>query len=200
MKYYPNEKNYKYDKAFFHGGVYDEFAHVESQGIFKEQLDMLKEVFYTFENKTVLDVGGAVGWLTKRFIDDGADAYCQDVSEWACENSPVKDKMSCGDAGDGLKFDDNRFDYVISIECLEHVDNVKNAFSEIKRVLKSGGYFYCSVGLSVAKSHIHVGTKEEWFELITDSGLVYCKELTAKVNATRLCSANNWKAFIFRKE
>jgi len=199
MKYRPEEK-IEYDEVFFTKEPYDKFAHCKGQGIFKEQVDMLIEVFGSFSNKKVLDVGGALGWLAVRFLDVGADAYCQEVSEWACKNSPITNRMFCQDAGEGLLFDDSTFDYVVSIEALEHVDNVRFALKEISRVLKPGGYFYCSVGYSDVMSHIHVGNDDDWvllLDAIPDMKIDWT--LTRKIRMTRLCSANKWHAFILIK-
>lgn len=50
-------------------------------------------------------------------------------------------KFSTGDA-ERLEFADRSFDYVVSCECLEHVEHPEEAAREIRRVLKSGGR-YC---------------------------------------------------------
>jgi len=42
--------------------------------------------------------------------------------------------------GKKLPFDDNYFDCVVSFEVLEHVFNIEELLSEIKRVMKKGGY------------------------------------------------------------
>lgn len=44
--------------------------------------------------------------------------------------------------GNELPFDDDIFDLVYSFHVLEHVENVENSLSEIKRVLKSDGVVY----------------------------------------------------------
>jgi len=40
---------------------------------------------------------------------------------------------------ENLKFDDNKFDFLVCINVLDHVENVDKCFEEIYRVLKKGG-------------------------------------------------------------
>jgi SAM-dependent methyltransferase len=43
-----------------------------------------------------------------------------------------------------LRFEDAHFDFIFSFATLEHIPNIKDALSEINRVLKSGGMTYLS--------------------------------------------------------
>lgn len=46
---------------------------------------------------------------------------------------------------EAIPYDDNEFDYVSCFECLEHVNNVVCAVSEIHRILKKGGKCFVTV-------------------------------------------------------
>lgn len=201
MKYYPNEAKVKYDKDYFIGGKpYDEFAYCETQDIFRCQVEMIEDVLGCFNGKMMLEIGGALGWFTKRCQDVGAIAFCQEISEWACENSPIKDSMRCGDAGEGVFFKDNFFDIVTAIESFEHVNNIQHCLSEVSRVLKPNGLLYCSVGLNEAYSHIWTGTLQEWEKLVENTpNLTIDKELTKKIRNHSFCKLQNWQAIIARK-
>jgi len=48
------------------------------------------------------------------------------------------------DAGN-MPFLDNSFDFIVCQAVIEHLKNPKIVINEIKRVLKEGGYFYCTV-------------------------------------------------------
>ena len=197
MKFYPEQVNVNHDKGYFTENIYDKYAHCESQDIFRCQVEMIQDVIGPFAGKKTLDIGGALGWFAKRCIDKGADAYCQDISEWACANSPITDRMKCGDIGSGILFEDSSFDIVTAIESLEHVLHVQFALSEIARVLKPGGLSYCSVGTSEALGHIHIGTILEWEKLVNDTpGLSVEPELTKKMREHPFCILQNWKAII----
>ena len=53
--------------------------------------------------------------------------------------------IRCEDLITSLTFPDERFDYLLSFECLEHIPDYKSALRECARVLKSGGKFFCTV-------------------------------------------------------
>lgn len=96
----------------------------------------------------VLDVGCAKGF----FLHDlqlalpGVDVRGIDISEYAIENSieSVRSNVSVGDARD-LKFGDDTFDLVISINTVHNLDrqDCAKALTEIQRV--SGGKSFITV-------------------------------------------------------
>ncbi len=96
----------------------------------------------------VLDVGCAKGF----FLHDlqlalpGVEVRGIDISEYAIENSieSVRSKVSVGDARD-LKFEDDSFDLVISINTVHNLDrqDCAKALTEIQRV--SGGKSFITV-------------------------------------------------------
>lgn len=45
---------------------------------------------------------------------------------------------------DALPFSENSFDIVISLAVIEHISNISNFLSEVRRVLKPGEIFYLS--------------------------------------------------------
>jgi len=47
-----------------------------------------------------------------------------------------------------LPFQDESFNTVLSVSTLEHIEKVEKVISEVKRVLKSGGKFVCTVNTS----------------------------------------------------
>jgi len=77
--------------------------------------------------------------------------YIVDTSRNAILNlKKVGFKAFWGDAKN-LNFQNNFFDLVAAFNVLEHVDNDQEAFSEITRVLKPGGFFIFSVPLNPKK-------------------------------------------------
>ncbi len=81
-----------------------------------------------------LDIGAGSGALIRRI--PGA------IGVDLVENEFVR-KMDVGD----LKFDDNRFDTVFVTEVLEHLNEemLETGLKEVRRVLKSNGYFILTV-------------------------------------------------------
>jgi len=77
-----------------------------------------------------------------------------------------------------LPFLDNVFDVVTGTEVFEHVPNPKNAFFEVVRVLKPGGYFIASIPVKMA-SPMHLYTFSSGEEI-----LLLFKELGMEIIAS----------------
>lgn len=92
----------------------------------------------------VLDVGCHGGTFTQVVLKKigSKDIYGVDISPSAIQY--IKKKIPYGHfqvaSAEDLPFKDDTFDAVVCLEVLEHVDNPVKAISEIRRVLKKGGY------------------------------------------------------------
>lgn len=96
----------------------------------------------------ILDIGCADGMFSKVILDKakakkliGLDVLKTSVA-WANKHWKHTGKMEflVGDANDLKKFESGSFDAVFALEVLEHVHRPLEALTEIKRVLKKGGY------------------------------------------------------------
>jgi SAM-dependent methyltransferase len=69
---------------------------------------------------------------------------------WTDHNDAKVDcfKLIIGDITKKTPFIDNEFDAIITLSLLEHVSSLKDAFSEIRRILKPDGFFYSYFGPS----------------------------------------------------
>lgn len=101
--------------------------------------------FGTLENKSVLDVGCAKGFMLydmQRLIP-GVNVAGLDISRYAIENSvpEVKSSLVVGDAT-ALPYASNCFDLVISINTVHNLDleDCKTAIKEISRVSKGAAF------------------------------------------------------------
>jgi ubiquinone/menaquinone biosynthesis C-methylase UbiE len=132
-----NEINAGNLKKFDEWYLYDTYPYLLQKYI------MLNEL----HDKDVLEIGlgfGTVG--EKLFLNSksyvGLD-YAKNpvelmnyrIKEKACDN---KAKSIRGDAKK-LPFNDNNFDYIVSIGCLHHTGDVQNCVNEIYRVLRQNG-------------------------------------------------------------
>lgn len=87
----------------------------------------------------ILDVGCGKGYLAYDFTQEcpGVEVRGLDISQYAIENAKeeIKDKLALGDAV-SLPFEDDSFDYVVSITTLHNLppDKMVKALSEIERV------------------------------------------------------------------
>ncbi len=143
------EKRHDIDSGIFQGRyvnfklgrLTDEFIYGRYQ-IFEEVKKDLKNLK---PNSKILDLGCGTGHLSKFISDLGHEVIGIDPSKkmlsLAMKNFP---EISFIDAiSVKLPFEDNTFDYVVSIEVLRylHKQDVLNSYKEIFRVLKPSGFF-----------------------------------------------------------
>jgi len=90
------------------------------------------------KGKKILDVGCGSGYLLKAASNQGLETYGIDISEEgvkvAQRISPNSHIQVC--SGEDIKFEDETFDYIISIGVIEHFLDINKGVSEMKRVAK----------------------------------------------------------------
>ncbi|SDB13855.1 Methyltransferase domain-containing protein [Pseudobutyrivibrio sp. YE44] len=117
----------------------------------------------------VLELGGGPGgmWIGRHEIISRCEKFVfTDLSEGMLETA----KKNIGEHDNveyriadiqDLDFDDNSFDVVIANGMLYHVPNLDKGLSEVRRVLKDGGVFYCAT----FGENNFTDKLAEWFEL-----------------------------------
>ncbi len=99
---------------------------------------------------TVLNIGVGVGDLERILADKKVDLSCLDPSKTSIEKLRSElnlgEKAKVGYAQD-IPFGDERFDFVVMTEVLEHLSDgdLFSTLREVVRVLRPGGYFVGSV-------------------------------------------------------
>ncbi len=117
-----------------------------------------------FAGLSVLDVGS--GPMPSALVFDSCELYCLDplIDEYIKIGFPLHYykgvQFICG-LSEGMPLEDNFFDVVISVNAIDHVDNIYKTSSEIERVLKPRGKLIIHV-------HYHKGTDAEPLELNDD--------------------------------
>jgi ubiquinone/menaquinone biosynthesis C-methylase UbiE len=99
---------------------------------------LLKDV--EIKGKQALEVGSGTGRFSQRIIEVGGQLTIVDIGKNLVE--AVCSKLGCqGIVADAcnLPIEDNRFDVVISSECIEHTLDPLKAIREMCRVCKPGG-------------------------------------------------------------
>lgn len=122
---------------------------------------LLKKIYYRLTNisvkklktipkisqaSNILDIGCGTGdtlRYIKEYINPDAKLYGIDIDKNTYLPDFVEFK-SCNIEHSSLPYEDNTFDIVISNFVLEHLQNPQKLFEESFRILKKGGYFYCS--------------------------------------------------------
>lgn len=129
-----NQKSY-YEKFWENGG-----QHISEYMIFKQN------IIRYIDNKEslVFDYGGGNGQVVE-FIKNKNNVVIGDVSERALDNASAKGFST-------IIIDDDfdfrllhKYQYVLLLDCLEHMIDPEQVFKNITDNLKSGAYLYISV-------------------------------------------------------
>lgn len=91
--------------------------------------------------KKVLELGAGVGEYAQYLAQKGAEVTCLDGTEHCvAETQNLGFESVCADfETDCLPFEDQSFDYITSLEIIEHLWNIDHYLGEIKRLLKPSG-------------------------------------------------------------
>jgi 2-polyprenyl-6-hydroxyphenyl methylase/3-demethylubiquinone-9 3-methyltransferase len=100
-----------------------------------------------WQNKTVLDLGCAGGFMAEAIAHKGARVTGIDPAQDAIEAAKTHAEISNLDitydvgVGEEMPYPDNHFDIVVCVDVLEHVRDLIQVLAEVGRVLKPGGLF-----------------------------------------------------------
>ncbi len=125
---------------------------------YKQDLELSTQ---SFANCKLLDIGA--GPLPSATIFAKADLYCLDplYSQYLAAGYPLhyyENTKFINGYSENIPVQDSFFDAVISVNAIDHVDDLTKTSAEIKRVLKKDGKFAMHV-------HYHKATKTEPLEL-----------------------------------
>ena len=102
----------------------------------------------------ILDLGFGYGYFEQKIKEKKSnfELYGIDISSYAVEQARKQygQNFFIGPISNKLPFNNNFFDYVVSLECLEHIESNKiiKTLSEVRRVLKIKGKAIFSVPIN----------------------------------------------------
>jgi len=115
---------------------------------------------YDFSGRKILDIGcGPFGGC---FCHHGElDVTPMDILADEYNKIGVsKRQIAYGDLSQNLPVENDKFDFVISTNAIDHIPDVNHGFTEIRRVMVPGGIFFLHVHLrtrkELNKAHVHV--------------------------------------------
>lgn len=138
------------EKELCHERLGDKFAESLSVYDTERRLATLIDSFLSEEmvrDKATLDVGCGPGFFSQRLVQRGANVLACDLGPNLVERT--KQRVGCrAQVADALRlveeFGENRFDLVVSSECIEHTPSPIEALRQMAGVLKPGGYLAVS--------------------------------------------------------
>ena len=134
-----------HDQELTHERLGDRFADALSTYDTGRRLDVLVDEFLgsaRIDGLHVLDVGCGLGFFTERLVQHGARVTACDIGPGLVERT--KQRARCeAVVADALRLVDhfgaNRFDAVVSSECIEHTPSPPDALKQMVAVVKPGG-------------------------------------------------------------
>lgn len=138
------------DKEYCHDRLGAEFAHHLSNYDTHRRVEILIDDFLPDEvvrGKEALDVGCGLGWFSARLKERGANVTACDLGPVMVEET--RRRTGCqavvADALDLVSaFGSERFDVVVSSECIEHTPDPAAAVRQMAQALKPGGWLSLS--------------------------------------------------------
>lgn len=137
-------------KEYCHERLGDKFDTALSNYDTDRRLETLIDQFLDdsmVRGKQALDVGCGLGQFSERLHRRGAVVTACDLGPNLVERT--RQRVGCeAEVADALflakQFGENRFDLVVSSECIEHTPDPKEALRQMAAVLKPGGYMAVS--------------------------------------------------------
>ena len=133
-----------------------------------------------FDNLVCLDIGcgpkGSLTWLDNALARIGIDPLAEDYMEFGISNHKMIYLLAKAEA---IPLPTSYVDIVFSLNSLDHVDDVIAVCSEIRRVLKPGGFFIGSLNIDMTSTitepftltedflqrHLFRGWEKEFYEI-----------------------------------
>ena len=116
---------------------------IANRGNLQVNLDFLEETGLINANEKVLELGCGSGNLASVLHKKGVSIIASDISQTAIDHAEKQhpDIDFRVHSADKLPYDDQSFDSVMSFDVLEHLPDVDQHLSEVRRVLKPNGCY-----------------------------------------------------------
>lgn len=117
--------------------IYDSHRYALINRWDRSHLERIDRLATIGDDDRVLEVGCGQGHLTRALAGRGADIVGIDANPKAAEVAGT-DLVVHMDA-ESLEFEDETFDFIVSVHAIEHIPGLTQALAEMTRVLKKGG-------------------------------------------------------------
>jgi 2-polyprenyl-3-methyl-5-hydroxy-6-metoxy-1,4-benzoquinol methylase len=115
----------------------------EQRGNLQANLDFLSRTNLLRPGDRILEIGCGIGTVVFELTKQGFDAAGTDISRVAIEYGRNKYPGTALEVqpAEELRFADGTFDVVLSFDLFEHIACIDRHVSEVRRLLKPGGYY-----------------------------------------------------------
>ncbi len=172
---------HQFNRSYFDGEAYTGMGYQDFP-VHYNTVDFIKKR----DPKSVIDIGGARGYIVKRLNDQGIRATCMDISEH-CWHSRATDSFILHDLTNvPWPIKDNEFDLAVSVSSLEHIpeDNIDSVIKEISRISQRGlhGITFEITPQDIDKTHLSgtIKPKEWWISKFKEISPDYPVEIVDK--------------------
>jgi len=138
------DENLKKQQELYDRGWRKELeAGKEERGNLLTNLEFLDQTNLLKPSDKILEIGCGIGTVVHELSKKGHDIIGIDISSEAIEYGRKKyGSMSLEvQAAETLPYEDKSFEVVLSFDLFEHIAQIDKHISEVKRVLRPGGYY-----------------------------------------------------------
>jgi ubiquinone/menaquinone biosynthesis C-methylase UbiE len=138
------DENLKKQQELYDRGWRTELqAGKEERGNLQTNLEFLAQVNMLRPDDKILEVGCGIGTVVNELSKKGHDIIGIDISGEAIEYGRKKygDISLDIQAAETLPYEDESFNVVLSFDVFEHIAAIDKHISEVRRVLRPGGYY-----------------------------------------------------------
>jgi ubiquinone/menaquinone biosynthesis C-methylase UbiE len=138
------DRQLKEQQAFYDGGWRGELERgKEQRGNLQTNLDFLVRTSLLKPGDRILEIGCGIGTIVFELTRQGYQVVGVDISQVAVAygRQKYRDVRLQVQPAEELAFEDGAFDMVLSFDLFEHIARIDRHVSEVRRVLKGGGYY-----------------------------------------------------------
>lgn len=161
----------RYDQSYFNYEIENEESFLNLMLLGLKDVDFEPDKLDS-DNRTLLDIGCATGLFLSYMKENGWNTYGVEVCESAADyGNRVRDVNIFKGTLHKAKFPDNFFDIVHFSHVIEHINDPNTFIKEVYRILKPGGYVYCTTpNIDGLQAKLF---KEKWRSAIADHMILF---------------------------
>jgi len=187
----------------------------EAKGEWQQKYVQMVNNTFNLVNKTLLDVGCAMGALTSTFKDIGINAEGCDISEYMIKKTPFNNVNLYPYSILELHKLDKEYDFILCSEVVGHVNpkdsnKIAEQFAEVS---KNDTIVYLQYEESYKKdkkaygklsedddiTHVNRRSKSYWIEQFIKAGFQVEKKYDSQLKSQEMYKEYNWDFIVFRK-